>query len=216
MAQVIPSIPDIDLAGLVDRNQGSADPLARTYEDHSRHMVVVASSIERAAEQVATRAIINVTPPADHAAVARDALRFRHTMASPMLTDMSIHHFDAVPYAHQQDSVWVHALQIDPPWSWFRGAAMVQACLQMSADAVGSHVDSWVGMGRGTSWNGDWEINAADGSSPWDGDSAPRIVGGPPCAELHAAMEPGVRVASRRAAVRACHRDRSGSSVSWR
>jgi predicted dehydrogenase len=103
---------------------------------------------------------------------AGEGTGFRHTMQSPLLTDMSIHHFDAARLVLGQEALWVHCVESNPPWSWFAGAAVAQATFGMSDGTIYDYEGSWVELGKQTSWNAEWSISLADGSIAWNGEDA--------------------------------------------
>jgi len=103
---------------------------------------------------------------------AGEGTGFRHTMQSPLLTDMSIHHFDSARLVLGQDPVWVHCVESNPAWSWFAGDAVAQATFGMSDGTIYDYQGSWVELGQGTSWNAEWSISTAAGSISWNGEDA--------------------------------------------
>ncbi len=103
---------------------------------------------------------------------AGEGTGFRHTMQSPLLTDMSIHHFDAARLVLGQEPVWVHCVESNPPYSWFAGAAVAQATFGMSDGTVYDYEGSWVELGKQTSWNAEWSISTSEGSIAWNGEDA--------------------------------------------
>ena len=101
---------------------------------------------------------------------------FRFTMESPLLTDMSIHHFDAARLVLGQDAVWVQCTESNPDWSWFDGAAVAHATFGMANGTVYQYEGSWVALGGQTSWNADWSVATSSGSLGWNGEDAATSV----------------------------------------
>lgn len=98
---------------------------------------------------------------------------FREEMENPLLLDMAIHAFDAARYVLQADPVSVYCDSFNPSWSWFRGDASAVAIFEMTGGARYVFTGSWCNQGLDTSWNGSWIARGAEGSSSWDGSSAP-------------------------------------------
>ena len=109
---------------------------------------------------------------------------FREAMAHPLLTDMAIHHFDAVRYLLGADPVSVSCRSWNPPWSWYAGDAEASAVAEMTGGARYVYFGSWCSPGAQTSWNGSWRVQGELGSVRWDGDRAPGGDGTPGSGEL--------------------------------
>lgn len=97
---------------------------------------------------------------------------FRFIMASPLLTDMSIHHFDAARLVLGQDAAWVTCVESNPPWNWFDGAAIAHATFGMTDGTVFQYEGSWIALGEQTSWNAQWSLATSAGSLAWNGEDA--------------------------------------------
>jgi len=100
---------------------------------------------------------------------------FRDEMASPLILDMSIHHFDLVRFFTGLDAVSVYAKEFNPKGSWYRGDAAASCIYEMSNGAVFTYRASWCAEGCHTSWNGDWRFVGDKGTilfaqdQPWTG-----------------------------------------------
>ena len=83
---------------------------------------------------------------------------FRDDMASPLILDMAIHHFDLARYFTGLDAVAVYAHEFNPHGSWYQGAPAATCIFEMSNGAVFTYRGSWCAEGCPTSWNGDWRF----------------------------------------------------------
>ncbi|MBR7744799.1 Gfo/Idh/MocA family oxidoreductase [Phycicoccus sp. BSK3Z-2] len=106
---------------------------------------------------------------------------FREEMPSPLTVDMAIHLFDMARWFVGSDPVAVTAVEFNPRWSWFEGAASCTAVFEFGNGARFTFEGSWVATGADTSWNGAWRIAGDAGTITWSGDdpavlhtSAPR------------------------------------------
>lgn len=98
---------------------------------------------------------------------------FREEMDHVLLVDMAIHQFDAVRYLLDRDPVSVYCEEFNPGWSWYSGDAAATAVFEFEGGARFVYTGSWCADGLETSWNGSWRVNAAGGSSRWDGEGEP-------------------------------------------
>lgn len=98
---------------------------------------------------------------------------FREEMDHVLLVDMAIHQFDAVRYLLDRDPVSVYCEEFNPSWSWYSGDAAATAVFEFDGGARYVYTGSWCADGLETSWNGSWRVNAAGGSSRWDGEGDP-------------------------------------------
>jgi predicted dehydrogenase len=99
---------------------------------------------------------------------------FRDGMASPLILDMSIHHFDLVRFMGGVDPVAVRALEFNPKGSWYRGDAAASCVFEMSEGVVFTYRGSWCAEGCRTSWNGDWRLIGGRGTLICEQDKPPR------------------------------------------
>jgi len=105
---------------------------------------------------------------------------FRDEMASPLILDMAIHHFDLCRFMTGVDPVAVYALEFNPKGSWYRGDVSASAIFEMTDGVVFTYRGSWCAEGCHTSWNGDWRIVGERGTLLYDHDQAPegQVVAG--------------------------------------
>jgi predicted dehydrogenase len=105
---------------------------------------------------------------------------FRDEMPSPLILDMSIHHFDLARYMTGADPVAVYAKEFNPFDSWYKGDAAASCIFEMSNGVIFTYRGSWCAEGCHTSWNGDWRIIGHRGTVLMAGDGQPngQIVAG--------------------------------------
>ena len=99
---------------------------------------------------------------------------FRAKMPSPLILDMSIHHFDLVRMFTGADPVAVYAQEFNPPGSWAKGGDVAASCVFEMADGmVFSYNGSWAADGCVTSWHGDWRFIGEKGTVVYQRDGDP-------------------------------------------
>ncbi|NUP99577.1 MAG: Gfo/Idh/MocA family oxidoreductase [Armatimonadetes bacterium] len=99
---------------------------------------------------------------------------FREEMASPLILDMAIHHFDLARYMTGLDPVAVYALEFNPKGSWYRGDVSASCLFEMTDNEVFSYRGSWCAEGCPTSWNGDWRLIGDRGTLLYHHDEEPQ------------------------------------------
>ncbi len=99
---------------------------------------------------------------------------FRAAMESPLILDMSIHHFDLARMIGGVDPVGVWCGEFNPPGSWYRGDVAANAVFEMSGGVRFAYRGSWCAEGCPTSWNGDWRVIGTRGTMLYEGDQPPR------------------------------------------
>jgi predicted dehydrogenase len=99
---------------------------------------------------------------------------FRDEMPSPLILDMSIHHFDLARYFTGLDPVSVYAHEFNPQGSWYKGDVAASCIFEMSNGAIFTYRGSWAAEGFHTSWNGNWRIISDKGTLLYEQDEAPR------------------------------------------
>ncbi len=99
---------------------------------------------------------------------------FRAKMPSPLILDMSIHHFDLARFMSGADPVAVYAHEFNPKGSWYRGDAAASCIFEMSNGVVFTYSGSWCAEGYGNSWNGDWRFIGDRGTLLYEHDNEPR------------------------------------------
>ncbi len=98
----------------------------------------------------------------------RETHRHYH-IRHPLLMDMAIHHFDLMRAVLRQEPVTVHCRAWNPPWSNFTDPAAAVANITFDGGAVVDYRGSWVSTGPQTTWDGEWQIECADGMIEWTG-----------------------------------------------
>jgi predicted dehydrogenase len=105
---------------------------------------------------------------------------FRDEMDSPLILDMSIHHFDLARMFCRHSAVSVFAEEFNPAGSWYKGDVAANCLFEMAGGARFVYRGSWCAEGFPTSWNGDWRIIGDKGTLLYTGDRNPtgEVVGG--------------------------------------
>jgi predicted dehydrogenase len=98
---------------------------------------------------------------------------FRDEMDSPLILDMSIHHFDLARYLTGTDPVAVYALEFNPKGSWYKGDVAASCIFEMTDGVVFTYRGSWCAEGFPTSWNGDWRLIGTRGTLLYEHDQDP-------------------------------------------
>jgi predicted dehydrogenase len=92
---------------------------------------------------------------------------FRIEIEEPLITDMSIHHFDQMRNMLGLEAEWVLAHSWNTSWSRFKGNPVATAVFGMKGGAVVTYTGSWVSQGWETPWDGDWCIRGPGGELRW-------------------------------------------------
>ena len=98
---------------------------------------------------------------------------FRDEMPSPLILDMSIHHFDLCRFLTGADPSGVYAKEFNPAGSWYKGDVSAGCIVEMSDGVIFTYRGSWCAEGCHTSWNGDWRFIGTKGSLLYEGDQEP-------------------------------------------
>ena len=98
---------------------------------------------------------------------------FRDEMPSPLILDMSIHHFDMARMIGGKDPLRVYAEEFNPPGSWYKGDVAANCIFEMTDGVRFAYRGSWCAEGCHTSWNGDWRIIGAQGTLVYEHDGPP-------------------------------------------
>jgi predicted dehydrogenase len=88
---------------------------------------------------------------------------YRLEMSSPILDDMSIHHFDLMRYLTNQDFDEIYANEETVNWSWFKGKPVLYAKIRMTNQVSGIYCGSWASEGKIGSWNGNIQLFGSKG-----------------------------------------------------
>jgi len=99
---------------------------------------------------------------------------FRDEMPSPLILDMSIHHFDLARFMSGVDPVAVYALEFNPKGSWYAGDVAASCIFEMADGVMFTYRGSWCAEGCHTSWNGNWRMVGVNGTLLYENDADPR------------------------------------------
>ncbi len=99
---------------------------------------------------------------------------FRDEMASPLILDMAIHHFDLARFFSGTDAISVYAEEFNPKGSWYKGDVSANCLFEMTDGVRFAYRGSWAAEGCHTSWNGDWRVIGSRGTLVYDHDQPPR------------------------------------------
>ena len=103
---------------------------------------------------------------------------FREEMPYPLITDMSIHHFDLMRFLLDADPISIFGRSWNPPWSWFGGDASASVLLEFPKNVILSYNGSWCSNGGETSWNANWRFDCEKGVLALQDDLVYRRVNG--------------------------------------
>jgi predicted dehydrogenase len=98
---------------------------------------------------------------------------FRDEMPSPLILDMSIHHFDLARMFCRHSAVSVFAEEFNPSGSWYKGDVAANCLFEMAGGIRFAYRGSWCSEGFPTSWNGDWRIIGEKGTLLYAADKPP-------------------------------------------
>jgi predicted dehydrogenase len=90
-----------------------------------------------------------------------------HSLAEPLLVDMSIHHFDLLRAVLRLQPVEIFCRTWNPDWSWFDGPAEGTAVISFEGDLTVSYRGSWISPGPLTPWSGEWRMEFEQGEVWW-------------------------------------------------
>lgn len=99
---------------------------------------------------------------------------FRDEMASPLILDMAIHHFDLARFFVGKDAKRVFAHEFNPQGSWYRGDVSASVIFELDDGLVFTYRGSWCAEGCHTSWDGNWRIIGSKGTLLLEQDQHPR------------------------------------------
>jgi predicted dehydrogenase len=89
---------------------------------------------------------------------------FREKMEYPLLVDMAIHHMDLIRAVTGRNIRKVTAHSYRPAWSWYEHDPALKMILELEGGFPFTYSGDWSGLGRTTSWNGNWRLQCAEGS----------------------------------------------------
>jgi len=106
---------------------------------------------------------------------------FREAMPSPLILDMSIHHFDMARMISGKDPVSVYAEEFNPAGSWYKGDVAANCIFEMSDGVRFTYRGSWCAEGCHTSWHGHWRVIGQRGTMLFENDQLPygQVLVGP-------------------------------------
>lgn len=99
---------------------------------------------------------------------------FRDEMASPLILDMAIHHFDLARFFVGKDAAQVFAHEFNPKGSWYKGDVSASVIFELDDRIVFTYRGSWCAEGCHTSWDGNWRIIGTKGTLLLEQDQHPR------------------------------------------
>jgi predicted dehydrogenase len=92
-----------------------------------------------------------------------------HFDVQPLLSDMSIHHFDLLRFILEREPTSIYCEAWNPPWSAFAGPSVAVASIDFPGDVVVSYRGSWNSKGPATPWTGEWRMDFEHGHIFWTG-----------------------------------------------
>lgn len=95
---------------------------------------------------------------------------FRETMEYPLIVDMAVHHFDLIRASTGKNILRVENQSFRPAWSWYAHEPGANVLMELEGGMPFAYSGDWSARGRGTSWNGNWRLQCAEGSLHWDND----------------------------------------------
>jgi len=93
--------------------------------------------------------------------------RKNYTIWQPLLTNLSVHHFDLMRKILRQEPVRVDCHAWNPSWSNYNDPASACTTIQFSGGAVINYRGSCVSMGPSTPWAGEWHMECEGGEIAW-------------------------------------------------
>lgn len=99
---------------------------------------------------------------------------FRDAMASPLILDMAIHHFDMARFFVGSDAKRVYAHEFNPKGSWYAGDVACSVIFELDNKIVFTYRGSWCAEGCHTSWDGNWRVIGTKGTLLLENDQHPR------------------------------------------
>ncbi len=98
---------------------------------------------------------------------------FRDAMASPLILDMAIHHFDMARFFVSSDAKRVYAHEFNPKESWYAGDVACSVIFELDKSIVFTYRGSWCAEGCHTSWDGNWRVIGTKGTLLLENDQHP-------------------------------------------
>jgi predicted dehydrogenase len=85
-------------------------------------------------------------------------------LEEPLLSDMAIHHFDALRFVLDDEPVEVACHAWSEPGSPFKGRPAAIATIRFAKGAIASYRGSWISRGPTTPFGGQWRIDGSEGT----------------------------------------------------
>lgn len=92
-----------------------------------------------------------------------------HSDEQPLLSDMSIHHFDLLRFILDREPERIYCEAWNPAWSAFSGPSVAFSSINFPSDVVVSYRGSWNSNGPITPWSGEWRMDFEHGHIFWTG-----------------------------------------------
>jgi predicted dehydrogenase len=104
-----------------------------------------------------------------------------HSDEQPLLSDMSIHHFDLLRFILDREPERIYCEAWNPAWSAFSGPSVAFSSINFPGDVAVSYRGSWNSKGPITPWSGEWRMDFEHGHIFWTaradtGAKADRVV----------------------------------------
>lgn len=125
------------------------------------------SALIKAREMIAAGAV--GTPQfmrVDFARLFGPEYRYFH-LAEPLLSDMAIHHFDAMRFVLQDEPVAVSCTSWSEPGSAFAGPPAASALIRFSRGTIVRYDGSWISRGPITTYGGNWQLDGSAATLKW-------------------------------------------------
>jgi len=95
-----------------------------------------------------------------------DGYRYFH-LAEPLLSDMAIHHFDAMRFVLQDEPVAVSCTSWSEPGTPFEGPPAASALIRFSSGTIVRYDGSWSSRGPITTYGANWQLDGTTGTLKW-------------------------------------------------
>lgn len=93
--------------------------------------------------------------------------RAHRAYEQPLLSDMSIHHFDLLRLILGGEAREISCHAWNPPWSDFDGPAAAFATILFDGGVPVSYRGTWLSEGEPTPWSGEWRMEMERGEVRW-------------------------------------------------
>jgi predicted dehydrogenase len=86
------------------------------------------------------------------------------SLEEPLLSDMAIHHFDALRFVLDDEPIDVSCQSWSEPQTPFKGRPAAIATLRFAGGALASYRGSWISRGPTTPYGGHWRLDGTEGT----------------------------------------------------